>query len=510
MSNSMALAKRPSDTELMPPPPIKRMKRPPKVLTEEDYSAGLDYIVARDFFPGLLEADAQQDYLNAIDSGDTDWMEEAGQRVKAVMTPREPGRRGVSMTPRRSSLADAGDARTPVNWRGATPSRTPAREGQSAHQDGGEAREDREQTKRTNMSLSSYQATYTSEDSTSFANIIDEQNAKRRQKYRWLWSGTNKLPSKQQLAQRQLENQKEHTKALTAPEYFSARYTGPPSSSTALIKSEDARMSLESLDPTKRPAMVDKRPHQPRNGLMFSPDDMSVTHPHLQSQADAAGQRSRAGPKAVTHANTRLQLNAEGFPITEDDDELDRPASPTISAVDAALQGRPHPSLAKGGIYADSDAGDTNDGSETPMVNGWKFVDADVPVESRPASPPKKKDKRPEIDHDALLTSLIQSHNPDDEDSSGSNPFNIADQTKRESLHHALVEKQNLAKRSKNDRLAALKGQDVGETPRFISSPRVGAMPKGGETPGAKRGVGNLTPAGRMLYEKLGRTPVRR
>ncbi|KAL9082815.1 MAG: hypothetical protein Q9159_006146 [Coniocarpon cinnabarinum] len=509
MPNSMALAKRASDTDLMPPPPTKRMKRPPKVLTEEDYSADLDYIIARDYFPGLLEADAQQDYLDALEAGDEDWMQEAGQRVKAVMTPREPGRRRVSMTPRRTGLGDADDGRTPVGWKGATPIRTPGREGQARKRAEEAASKEDGGSSRTNTSLSSYQATYTSEDNTSFAKVIDNQNAKRREKYRHLWSGTNKLPSKQQLAQRQLADQKTHTKALAAPEYFSARYTGT-SPSTALVKADPSQPSLDSDD---RPAMIDKRPRNPRNGLFFNPDDMAETHSHLSSVAETAAQNSKAAPKAVSYTNTRVPLTADGVAMIEEDADDDRPASPTLSAVDAAMKGRPHPGLQKGGLYADSDAGETVDGNATPMVDGWKFVDADVPVEDPPRPSSTSTTAKPkEVDHDALLDSLTRHLLDDNDDESDStNPYRIDEKSKRESLHHNLVAKQNAAKRAKKDRLAALKGQEVGKTPRFESSPRVGAMPKGGETPGRKGGgIGGLTPAGRALYQKIGgQTPTR-
>ena len=67
----MSLAKRSADTALMPPPPLtKRIKRPPKVLDEDVYSEAMSHIIARDFFPGLQESQAQQDFMDALDNGD--------------------------------------------------------------------------------------------------------------------------------------------------------------------------------------------------------------------------------------------------------------------------------------------------------------------------------------------------------------------------------------------------------------------------------------------------------
>jgi len=94
-SDSRALAKRSSDTALMPPPPLptKRQKRPAKVLDEDVYSDAVSHIIARDFFPGLLETEAQQEYMAALDSKNNDWIRDAGRKLTQVMTPGPEGRR---------------------------------------------------------------------------------------------------------------------------------------------------------------------------------------------------------------------------------------------------------------------------------------------------------------------------------------------------------------------------------------------------------------------------------
>ena len=75
MSSSQALTKRNADTSLMPPPPPpKRIKRPSQVVDEDVYTDALSHIIARDFFPGLVESQAQQDYLEALDSNNNDWI----------------------------------------------------------------------------------------------------------------------------------------------------------------------------------------------------------------------------------------------------------------------------------------------------------------------------------------------------------------------------------------------------------------------------------------------------
>jgi hypothetical protein len=93
-SPSQALAKRSTDNALMPPPPPpKRQKRPAKVLDEDVYTDALSHIIARDFFPGLVESEAQQQYLTALDSKNNDWIREAGRNLTQVMTPGPDGRR---------------------------------------------------------------------------------------------------------------------------------------------------------------------------------------------------------------------------------------------------------------------------------------------------------------------------------------------------------------------------------------------------------------------------------
>ncbi|KAJ0278193.1 hypothetical protein COL922a_014494 [Colletotrichum nupharicola] len=62
MSSSHAVVKRDSETALMPPPPPpKRIKRPATVLDEDVYTDALSHIIARDYFPGLIETQVKQE-----------------------------------------------------------------------------------------------------------------------------------------------------------------------------------------------------------------------------------------------------------------------------------------------------------------------------------------------------------------------------------------------------------------------------------------------------------------
>lgn len=507
MEASQSLTKRSSDTALMPPPPpAKRIKRPTKILSEEEYTAGLSHVIARDYFPGLLENEAKQDYLDAMDAGDEEWLEEAGQRVKEVMTPGPGRRKGVGLTPRRQGLSELAE-RTPKNWVGGTPGTlsggmTTSRGGNGGIAGGNEDNEQPRSNVETNMSLANFQAKYTSEDNESFYKIMDDQNRRRREKYSWMWA-KNKLPSNRQAAQKMVEDRKENDRALAVPALFSARNTG--GESTALVKMEDDSRLSEDLD--DRPATVDfKADYKPRNGLLFYPDDVTDTHPGLETQVEAQDRATRVPPKGVNHASTRLPLTADGY-FAEDEPDPSRPPSPTLSAVNAAIAGRPHPSLQKGGAYADSTAGDEPDVGATPRVNGYAYVDAEPTAaelqavrggseQSLPSSTHKKK-----TDHDALLTSLVQSGDGGEDDDAGPNGFYIAEPSDREKLHQEMVAETKRKERAKNDRLKALSGREVPVTPRFTSGPRLGATP-GGKTPAG------LTPAARKMYARLNTTPA--
>ena len=168
---SNTLVRKRQDLELMPPAPtIKKIKRPKKILDEDSYTETLSQIIARDFFPGLLESQTQQEYLDAVDSKDPAWISSASRRLRHVMTP---GRRARAAGVR----APEHGGQTPMTYVGDTP-------GTVASQANPEPPK-----LDANMSLSKFQETYTSEDNESFYKLVDKQNQKRADKYAWLWRG---------------------------------------------------------------------------------------------------------------------------------------------------------------------------------------------------------------------------------------------------------------------------------------------------------------------------------
>ena len=458
MANSQALTKRSSDTQLMPPPPPpKRQKRPAKVLDETVYSDALSHIIARDFFPGLLETEAQQDYLSALDSKNNEWIRESGRRLTAVMTPGPDSRRrkGTSFTPRRST--EIGD--TPKGWTGSTPGATPRT---ITNDDFAPEKPEVD----VNMSLGAFQAKYTSEDNESFNALLDKANEKRAAKYAF-FHNENKLPTPRQIAQKAREQKLLESGTATSSALIITNAAGEERRAVA-----PARPS-EDLD--SRPASLESFPNRtgtgPRNTFMFGPESVEDT---TLTRAQEAEQGSNAPPKAVTYAATRFRPESDG-------PENPVPPSPSMSAIDAAIAGRPKPTGSESGYS----------GAETPRVNGYAFVDAEpTPSET---GVPVTDEEADAAEREAALKLL-----PEVEEG-GPNPFHLKTQSKREDVHEKLVEKADVARR-KGGRMEQLR--NLGITPGRTPTPRFSTAP----TPARKAA---MTPAVKKLAIKLG-TPMRK
>ncbi|TGO35072.1 hypothetical protein BHYA_0171g00080 [Botrytis hyacinthi] len=424
-STATALTKRANETALMPPPP-KRIKRPKNVIDEDMYTDAISEIIARDFFPGLLETETKQEYLDALDSKDGAWITSAERRLRHVMTPgRRIGKRGTSIqTPSRAS-------ETPGGFAGDTP--------MSVTSDATQAPQVEVDT---NMSLTKFQSLYTSEDNESFYKLLDKQNQKRAEKYAWMWTG-NKVASNMMLKQKEVE-----TKLLQSRQ--------------SLEDDGGKRNKLAVQDIKERPAQPDSWKSKPNNGLMFRPDSVEDS---IETVAQRAQNNSRAAPKGVAYANTRL-------PEITLQEEVNIPSSPSMSAVRDAISGKRR--------IADSESG--YDGSETPRVNGYSFVD-DEPEE------------------EPYIPSPIIDLGPGE---TIKNPFIIKEQSKREDLHHRMVDKTARSKRA-SAKIGMTGKVEMTPMPKFPSSPRVGS---GGLTPAAERLWSRVGGSGKGTNDTFGvRTP---
>ncbi|KPI42624.1 Protein DGCR14 [Cyphellophora attinorum] len=461
MATSQALTKRAveSAVALMPPPPVKRIKRPPKVLDEDDYTDALSKIIARDYFPGLEESRAQNEYLAALESGNQAWIAEASQKLRATISEktaqgprvaRNPKYDSTAGTPRRaSSTAD-----TPRGYDG---SQTPMSViTEPTMESGGTAEIDI-----SNHSLSSFQSKYTSEDNASFNDVLDNQNKRRREKHAYMWTEDQRIPTARQIAHRAEQQRLLIDKATSDAE--AAKH-----GDKALIPLTTGADGTRSAKPD---AWKVKRPD---NTFMFFPDDVAETDPNLTTTQEQKELDSRAGPKETLHQNTRFPPL---YALASQNNTPSRvPASPSLNT----------------DILAHREA-DDYDGAATPRVNGYAYVDEDEPQPEPPTT------KAPSPSYRDLLAGQAPSPSP----------FHLTTQPKREALHHRLVEKTASAKRSK-EREALLDGTPLAASSHTDRS-------SFGATPGTAIGnskkqqqlAGNMTPAAARLLQRVGKTPVR-
>ncbi|EPS44042.1 hypothetical protein H072_1902 [Dactylellina haptotyla CBS 200.50] len=423
-SQSQALIRRSTDTELMPPPPAKRIKRPPKVLDEDSYTTALSDIIARDFFPGLSEAKHQEEYIDALASNDKEWIASAGRKLSEVMT-------GSRLKSRRStpSLRSSGPGATPSARGFDTPMST--RDDISV---GTLISNPMKKNYDEKLSLDGFQSKYTSEDNASFNDLLDDQNQQRREDYGWLWRG-NKISKPSVIAER--ERQK-------------------------LLKEKEER---DGVDKTKllqyqddKPAMPETWKVNPRNGFMFSPTNLEeeMLDPDLNP---ATNTESRAAPKSISHSNTRMPLPRDANTV---------PPSPSISAIQDAIAGRPR-------LYG-SEAAATPIGA-TPRINGYSFVeDAPSPSPSELGLPPMTWGTV-----DDLLPSVDASPSP----------FKINETSRREQTLHRMVDKVAKSKRASAKMvMPGTPGGSVAGTP-LATARRL-------------RTLGNMTPAAKGLLGRIG------
>lgn len=426
------------DVALMPPPPTKRIKRPSEVLDEDDYTDALSDIIARDFFPGLQEAHAQQEYLAALESNNEVWIADAAHKLRQVATPVQKSKNSTYRRERdktqnlREHTTEAFD--TPVGNDG---SETPSTAGL-------ESVEQAPQVDTSKLSLSSFQAKYTSEDNESFNTVVDKQNTKRRGKHAYMWTEDQRIPSSRQIAHRERE-----TRLIRE---------GPDRSREDKDSKELVSMSAGAVE--SRPARPDAwKIKKPDNTFMFQAS--SVDEDGLETIWERQQAASKAGPRKIVHENTRFP------PLHYVDDEPPSQIPPSPSLNTDIIAARDVARATGSSSASQSDY----PGGETPRVNGYAFVDEDEP-DSIAAAPTKA-----EPSYRDLLAGQVGDSTP--------NPFKLSDMRKREDLHHRMVEETSKKKRAKDMEREPVSGN---ATPNNTA--------------------GNMTPAARMLIAKLGRTPV--
>jgi protein DGCR14 len=174
------------------------------------------------------------------------------------------------------------------------------------------------------------------------------------------------------------------------------------------------------------------------------------------------------------------------------------PPSPSLSAINDAIAGRPRPSASEAG-------GSSVAGSSTPRVNGYSFVD-----------------EEPTIAELRQARLLLNAHNASSSASSASsvaggggsiaggevaaaNPFKIGEQSRREALHHRMVDRVAQKNRAMSRAPSASPAAVAAAAGRLgtPNSPFARTPVRGG----GAGGVGSLTPAAQRLWSRIG-TPA--
>jgi protein DGCR14 len=283
-----------SDYELMPPPPRPTpIRRPATALPEDVYLNGISRIIARDFFPGIYQAQLTDEFLEAVAAEDKFWIKDVGHRIVQEMTPKSKlGGHGTGFDP----------VGTPNTYQKNSP-RTLREMFATSESDVPELD--------LNMSLGEFQAKYTSEDNESFNALLDKQNLKNREKHAYLFNGRNQIPSARQIAYHERK----------------------------MLKAKSSSNELEVYRQDSRPAMANYAVSAPRNSLMFNPESVENV---VKTVAQLAEAKSNAPPKAIAYGNTRIV--APGSDVANL-----IPGSPSMSAIGDAIAGHPQPSESEAG-----------------------------------------------------------------------------------------------------------------------------------------------------------------
>ncbi|KAJ2920185.1 hypothetical protein MD484_g21, partial [Candolleomyces efflorescens] len=334
------------------------------VLDEDDYTAALSQIIARDFFPSLVHLDATNEYLDAVSSKDPHLIQASVQRLQVLQdTPiaSSSSRRGRNyyetpgQTPRGAGPSD-------------TPLRTPRGDWTTSH---AEPPPNKKPKYDTSLSLDGFQARYTSEDNSSFTRILDSENQQRRERYGWAWDAQQRVEASNakmiegrermlieaapqtgvrekfriempvtaglltdgKVDSDKVKGKKRQVDDLEEDE-AEEEEKGDTTAGALLVKSSDSEVE-DVLAPRKdtRSAGVDGWRFKARNSLMFSPDaDVS---PYQQTSIQKEPEKH---PKTIKYGNTRLPEQEESSSASR---SISAPPSPTRSRINAAIDGTP-------------------------------------------------------------------------------------------------------------------------------------------------------------------------
>ncbi|PPR00643.1 hypothetical protein CVT24_000866 [Panaeolus cyanescens] len=436
------------------------------VLEEEEYTAALSHIIARDFFPSLVPLQATNQYLDAVETRDPHLINASVRYLQEVsLTPAMHKRTKPPQTP----------SETPYGYMGDTPARVPTTAT-------GEPPQKRPRYN-TDMSLDNFQAKFTSEDNSSFTQILNEENSARKERYGWAYDAQRRVE-----AQRDKMIEGRETMLLEAPQPTGVRgrivierptvsglIAAESHNSGEECKVDDQDQKVQTQDlvllkqsegnasdvmaPAKdtRSAGVDGWKFRARNSLMFAPDADISPYDHPEPETTVVNDS-----KEINYSSTRLDEHTVG-----DATSTSAPPSPTRSRIDAAITGTPYQPRSK--------------------EEGFTLV-PNLPS-------PTAAELGPTAIKQLMTWGTLQSTprilGQSDDTGDIRTPFHIPAVTSREELSHKLSSKAAKSLRAKADMLA-------GKTP----ASRRGTMAPPSWTPRRADAPGSLTPAAQRLLQR--------
>ncbi|EGU12946.1 Aspartate aminotransferase [Rhodotorula toruloides ATCC 204091] len=490
-------------------PVLSNLKQ--EVLPEDEYIEHLSAIIKRDFFPHLQTLETRNEVLAALESEDLERIEES----------------------------------TPL-----TTSSTPAARPSSSHAAPASSRID------PSLSLDAFQSRYTSEDNSSFQDLLVVDNQQRRDKHAWAWEAEKKANVKAVRGRQARERLVDVTKRMieSSGDGTVRLLDGPAgkpgekrllvdegvevgTSERLMIKGRDEKERLlitdgkgatESSIKGKAREVVDERakqfvdwdkptveedeaaepipedelqiqtstwPFKNRNSLMFPPDadrNNPSSIPPDAPTASSSASTSRSGNAQPVLVGEPKGIRYHATRMAEIERGRRGGASDASSDISAS------PSRSRIGAAIAGTPYPAPPASQTPRVSGFSFVDA-LPSHSSSSLPAQALQEL--MTWGTIEATPVTLRTSGDDMSVG--PFRVREADRREELAHKMARK---AKRSLADsgREGVAAGGGGGSTSLRRSA--MEASVKGGATPGGvtpRRSATDLSPAARSL---LGRT----